>query len=721
MGVKNLDVTKVLLSNYLPYAKGTIIGRAIPSIDGLKPAQRRILYTMYTMGLLNKDKTKSSNIVGQTMHLHPHGDSAIYETMVRMSVGHDALNVPYVESKGNFGKVYSRDLAFAAARYTEAKLAPICSEIFDGIDEDAVDMIDNFDNTSKEPSLLPVKFPSILVNTSSGIAVGTSSNIPSFGLEQVCNATIGILDGSITDVAQLMDVLGTPEFTTGGYVHASKDDLIDLGTTGKHSFTVSGTVTTYPNKIVVTEIPYKTYVEAIVEAIENAVKAGDLKEVSNARDDTDLHGFKLVIELKRGASPSEVLNKLTRMTNLRMQMSFSTRVIISNNCKELGLLELLKSWIEFRMASIKRIYSFRLDKALKSEHLLESWEKIKDSILEAVEIIAKHDDDTGKQLLMSKFGLDDLQAEYLLDMKVRSISKNNMLKKLKELEDIRVNITYYNKVLNNDSEKEKIIIEDLTRIRDKYKTPRKTHQAGIIEKVDTVKEITPIDDTTVVVVMTKSGYLKRLVSIKDINNFELPAGEEEKRRWVVKNNDYMLVFTYSGEVHKILIDSIDAGRGSLKDRLINLIGLSDESQILYIDMAGDYSGYFNLVYPNGRGTRVYYNKVSGNRSKYKSLYDAGAPGTLFVTKANKFFMITAKRKAAYCDLTMLGMLSSRVAFKVARVMSGDRIFGLQPIENVPNMDSISLEKYNKEYCVCIGNDVLWSSANTNEEEEVADK
>lgn len=702
-----MDITTVLLSNYLPYAKGTIIGRAIPSIDGLKPAQRRILYTMYKMKLINGGKTKSSNIVGQTMKIHPHGDMAIYETMVRMATGNEALNAPYVESKGNFGKVYSKDLAFAAPRYTEAKLTPLCKEVFDGIDEDAVDMIDNFDATTKEPTLLPVKFPSILVNPSNGIAVGMSSSIPSFSLVNTCKATIGILNGSIKNASELMDVLGVPEYTTGGYIHASKADLTKLGETGKGTFTISGAVTTYPDRIVITEIPYRTTAEDILAAIEEHVKTGELKEVTEVSDEIDLKGFKLVVILRNKSNPRAVLQKLTRLTPLRTTMSYNTRVIIGDRCEELGLFDLLNKWIDFRVESINRVHLFRRNKAETSKHLLEAWEKIGNDIVEVAKMIASNDESTARVILASKYKLDDIQCDYILDMKIRMLSQNNLRKKLNELAETRYEIKQLTKVIDSDNEKYKIIIEDLTRIIKEYPKENKTQQAEpIVEVVQPVEE-EKVDDSIVNVILTKSGFIKRLASLRDMSSYVLPEGEEEEARWAVRNNEHILVFTYDGTVYKIPVNSIDASRSGLKDEVYKIIGIPNKNQIMLIDPAGDYSGYFNLVYPNGRGTRVYYNKAKGDRKKYKSLFDPCTPGMAWITKADQFFMVTKKRKAAYCNLELMGKFSNRVAFKVARVNSGDCIEMLHPLSDVPNIDDIDLDRYRKEYTVCINDDPLF--------------
>lgn len=706
-----MDIKSTLMYNYLPYAKSTIIDRALPFIDGLKPSHRKILYTMYTMGLLSGAKTKSSNIVGQTMKIHPHGDSSIYDTMVRMSTGHDALNAPYVESKGNFGKVYSDDLAYAAPRYTEAKLTPLCKEIFEGINENAVDMVDNFDNTTVEPKLLPVKFPTILVNATNGIAVGVGSSIPSFSLVNVCTAVSDILHGKITNVEQLMDVLGVPEFTTGGYVHASKEDLIKLGETGKGSFVVSGTVNLYSDKIIITEIPYKVKTEQILSAIEVAVKNGDLKEVSDAKDETDLNGMKLVVTLKRGSNPRDVLKKLNRLTPLRSSVSFNTQLIVDNRCKAMGLLELLNEWISFRVECLNRVYTFKRDKASREEHILSTWEKIYDHIKEVVALIADSkdtdNDDIVCQKLMQTYGLDEAQANYLLDLKIRAISKANASKKLNELTSKRKDIADYTTVIESDNEKYKIIVADMDRIIKTYEHKNRTNKADPIIPQPKEEKVEKVDDSTVNVILTKSGFLKRLTSIRDITNYELPEGEEEAARWAVKNNQHILVFTYDGTVYKIAVNDIDAGKGPLKDEVYKLIGLPNSHNIMLIDPAGDYTKHFNLVYPNGRGTRVYYSQASGNRKKYKSLFEECQPGMAWYTFADEFFMITKRKKAAYCDLTTMGMLTRRVAFKVARVNHGDVISELLPVSQIPDMNLIDIDKYYKGYTVCINSDPFY--------------
>ncbi len=705
-----MELKKVLVFNYMPYAKSTIISRAIPFIDGLKPVNRRILYTMHKMGLYDK-KSKSANIVGQCMKFHPHGDMAIYETLVRMTTGNEALNAPYIESKGTFGKVYSSTTGFAAPRYTEAKLAAIAKELFDGIDENAVDFKDNYDSTDREPKLLPVKFPTILINTSSGIAVGRASSIPSFGLTPVCKATIGVLQGTITTVEELMEVLGAPEFTTGGYIHGSKAEYNNLGRTGRGSITVSGTVETYPDRIIITEIPYRTTIEAILDEVEALVKTGDLKEVSDIRDESDIKGLRAVIELKRGSNVGAVLRKINRYTKLRMQMSFNTWVVVERNgkqrCLSFGLLDLLEEWIKFRIDTIQRIYQFRLNKKKDHAHLLEAWEKIKDDIKEVARFAADNVESVVISYLKSKYGMDDTQANYIADMRFRDITKDRLAKRLVELESIRRDIVAFTNITNSEEEKKKIIVSELTTIIDKYGSDRKTVMAEpIVEDTNSTAPEEQIEDVQVSVLITNRGYAKRLITLRDEANFTLHDDDKIRWRFLCSNRDDILVFTYSGMCYKIPVHTIDASKGVPKDYIFNLVEKIDDSEILCVTPSNNYKGSINIVYDSGRGVKVRFSKVSGNRSRYKSLFEEGTPKTLWCTAEDKFFMITRKRKAAYIDLALVNKMGTRSAFKVARV-GDDEIFDLQPLSKVPNAKQIDFSRYSKGYCVKINEDKLW--------------
>lgn len=708
-----MNIQQLLLSNYLPYAKMTIISRAIPGIDGLKPVQRRLLDTMRKMGLQGDGMAKCQRINGQTMAIHPHGDSSIYEAMILMSSGHGALNVPYVKSKGNFGAHYSRDLKYAAPRYTEAKLADICKELFEGINENAVDFRDNFDGTEKEPVILPVKFPNILVNTNSGVAVGTSSNIPSFSLRNVCLATQGILNGTITTPEELAKTLGAPEFTTGGFLHADEASLVKLCKTGKGSFTISGHVDVYSNQIVVDEIPYCTTAEDITDAIEERMKNNELRGVKNVRDEIGYEGLRLVIEIKSGFNSREVLNELCRLTPLRSVVSFRTRVIVDDRCQELGLFELIEKWIEFRQNCIFRMYSYRVDKDTITQHQLETWDKIKHDIPGVVQMISKNTDAVAKQNLIKDYGLDDEQAEYLLEMRIRSITTDRAEKALKNLEEVTKRLEYEKLVISDEAERKNIIIKDLQDIIEKYGTDNKTVLAPKLDENANKKPEYIVSDEIVTVVLTKNGYIRRFT--KDlIEKFVSNTGDEEAYRWTMRNNQHLLVFDRFGSVHKLLVDDIDSSRGKLTDLVHEKSGLEKASDIIWIDACGDYTGYFNIVYPNGKGVRVNYDdaKPNGNRTVYKIGYAELEPKKYFITLENKFFLVTARNKASYCDIENLGIVTNRTAFKVARLSNNDYFTRLIPYKNLPNPDLIDLEKYNKDYTVSIGNDILWVDSET---------
>lgn len=703
-----MQVSKVLVQNYLPYAKYVIMDRAIPSIDGLKPVQRRILYTMFRMKLLNGEKTKSANIVGSTMHIHPHGDSSIYDALTRLTQNNESLNVPYVEGKGNFGKVYSDELHYAASRYTEAKLAQICNEMFDGIDEDAVNMLPSYDNTTVEPELLPVKFPSILVNPSSGIAVAMSSNIPAFGLKQTCDATIAMIKGEVHNSEELMDILGTPDYSTGGVFHATKEQLVKLANTGRQTFTMTGKcqLDRRNNKIIISEIPYNAKAEDIISAVEQGIKDKTMPEFADINDEIDLKGFRVVADLKARANIDDAFKKLCRMTKFHTSISYNTRAIVNNECKALGVYQLLQEWINFRKETIRRIYNFRLNKYKASEYMLEAWEKIKLDIREVAKVVADKNEAGAKEALMNQWKLTDEQADYILDMKIKMFTQDNLRKKLTELDKVREDISNAQNIIDNDSEKYKIMIDDLTRIGTKYGVNRRTAQAEPIpvEVLESKKHVA--DNEPVKVFLTKKGYLKRVGILGDVA-FNMEADDDIIREFTTKNNEYLLVFTYSGEVHKILVDSIDNSRAKPRDTIVALAELQDTSEIFYITVSGNFTGHFNIVYENGRGTRVDLSRISGNRIKYRSLYDECHKGSDFAIADDKFFVITRGKKAAYVDLTVGDIFGPRKAFKAARISSGDHMVALLPVTEVPYPEIIDFDRYSRGYTVQIGYDELW--------------
>lgn len=710
-----MELDKLLFGNYLPYAKSVIIERALPGIDGFKPVQRRVLVTMEDLGLLKPDADykKSQKIVGQTMGIHPHGDSSIYEAMQLMTTDYGALNVPYVQSKGSFGKKYSRDLKCGAPRYTNGMLAPICNELFESIKDNAVRFIDNYDCTEKEPELLPVKFPTILVNGSSGVAVGTSTEIPSFSLTHVCKAVQGIIDGSIKTPADLADVLVSPEFPTGGFIHVSKKSMEKLCATGRGSFVLSGKVEIYASKIVINEIPYTTTAEAIIEAIEEAVKEKKIRGISEVDDYIGKDGFSMIIELKKGTDARAVLRDLCILTPLRSSISYRTKVIINDRCKEFGLLELLNTWIDWRAEVISNIYNFRLDRESQEQHLLEAWEKIGNNLTDVAQIMSSNIEQDAKNKIMSKYGLSELQADYIMDRRIRNISKDNAKKSLDRLAKVRELIREYKDILGNVN---KQIYKEQAKIIEKYGEDSKTTRAEELTDEDTKRKEVEISSDLVTVVYTKAGFVRRLTSTNDmINKFVSKTGDEEVLRWNIRNNEHILVFDRYGTIHKVLVDNIDASnKAQMTDELYKIAGLEKAEDMIYADACGDYSGYFNLIYPNGRGRRVLYERAQGSRAKYKAYYEEVKPGRYWITKEDKFFMITSKLKAAYCDLTRLNQISNREAFKVARTASSDPFNRLMSYKELPNPSLIDLSKYNKGYTVLIGDDYFWEDKEASE-------
>lgn len=708
-----MKITDALMRNYLPYAKGVIVSRAIPDIDGLKPSQRKILYTMYLMKLLDGDKTKSTNIVGQTMKLHPHGDQSIYETMVHMTSGNETLNVPYIESKGNFGKVYSRDLAYAASRYTEAKLAKICKEMFDGIDEDAVEFESNYDDTMMEPKLLPVKFPTILVNSSSGIAVGMGSTIPSFGLKNVCMAVVGILEGKINNEDELISVLGIPEFPTGAIVNADKKMMVDIAKTGTGSITMTSSVDLYSDRIVVNEIPYKTTVEAIISATEAHVKSGELKEVTGTSDETGLDGFKLVINFKPRSDPREVLRKMCYYTPLRCNMSFCTRVIINNKCVPKGLLDLLRDWIDFRENCIRRVYTFRFNKESRKEHLLTAWEKLEAHIHEAGQVIFNNTEEMAIEVLTNQWGLDTEQAEYIMDMKAREFTSSRLKKHLNDLANSRALIAEYRVVMDDKNERYKLIIQDQERIIKTYAKDNKTHIGRVVdleaerEREKGISAPVAPDSSMVDVVISKNGYMKRLATANMMVSYELPDNEELWYRITTRNNHQLLVFTVDGSCHKVQVNDIDSGRGKLKDTIQNTIGVPLD-RIVKIDDCGEYDKTFNIIHGNGRGYIVDYSKASGKRRVYKNLFEPVEGFWYSVMDSNQFFLVTRARKAAYVDVD--NMRRRADSFKLPRITGDDDLITMIKASNVPDISKIDLTRYKNGYAVSIGSDELWKGA-----------
>ena len=606
MNFTEKSIVSTLKTNYMPYAMSVIISRAIPEIDGFKPSHRKLLYTMYKMGLLKGAKTKSANIVGQTMKLNPHGDMAIYETMVRLTRGNETLLHPLVESKGNFGKVYSRDMAFAASRYTEAKLESICAEVFKNIDKDTVDFVDNYDGTMKEPSLLPVTFPSILVNANQGIAVGMASNISSFNLREVCEGTIAYLDYPDIDIC---NYIKAPDFSTGGFIIYEKDQMEEILRTGRGSFKIRSKYhfDKKNNLIEVTEIPYTTSIELIMDKIIELVKAGKLKEINDVRDETDLNGLKIAIEIKRGTDPDNLMLKLFKMTPLEDSFPCNFNVLINEMPQVLGVKEIISAWCDFRINCIKRQTRYEIGVKSQKLHLLNGIKKILLDIDKAVDIVRNtEDDDEVIENLMKGFNIDKVQAEYVAEIKLRNLNKNYILNRLTEIEELKEDLEKLNELLSDVKLIKDYIKDELKEIAKKYGMERKSQilEAGNIEKYSS-EEV--IEDYNLKIYLTKEGYLKKvpLVSLRAGGEHKLKENDKIVKEFDETNVGELIVFTTKANAYKLKISTItDCKLSQMGEFLKSILECESDEEVIDVFPTYKYKGTFLFAYENGKAAKI---------------------------------------------------------------------------------------------------------------------
>ena len=600
-------ITQTLEINYMPYAMSVIVSRAIPEIDGFKPSHRKLLYTMYQMKLLGGARTKSANIVGQTMKLNPHGDGPIYDTMVRLSRGYGALLHPLVDSKGNFGKVYSRDMAYAASRYTEARLDPICAEIFRDIDQDTVDFVDNYDGKLKEPTLLPTTFPNVLVSANKGIAVGMASDLCGFNLGEVCDTTIAFLKDPDHDI---MSTLKAPDLPTGGELLYDAAALADIYRTGRGSFKVRSRwrYVKEENLIEVFEIPYSTTSEAIIDKVSELLKAGKLKEIADMRDETDLSGLKLTIDLKRGTDPEKLMAKLFKMTPLMDSQSCNFNILIAGFPKVLGVREILEEWTAWRMESVRRRVYFSMNKKKEKLHLLKGLRRILLDIDRAIQIIRDTEEDAEViPNLMIGFGIDQLQAEYVADIRLRNINKEYILKRTQEVDALQEEIADLEDTVNSPKRIQKIIVDELTEVRKKYAQPRRTEIVydHMDEPAMAVEDETP--DYPVHLFFSREGYLKKITpqSLRMASEQKYKEGDVPYLQWEATNRDELLVFTDAQQCYKTRLSDFDDTKASaLGDFLPSKLGMDPEERALWACIPGDYSGHVLFFFENGKAARV---------------------------------------------------------------------------------------------------------------------
>ena len=628
--VVDQPITDTLEVNYMPYAMSVIVSRAIPEIDGFKPSHRKLLYTMYKMGLLSGGRTKSANIVGQTMRLNPHGDAAIYETMVRLARGNETLLHPFVDSKGNFGKVYSRDMAYAASRYTEAKLDPICAEIFKDIDSDTVDMVDNYDATMKEPSLLPTTFPNVLVSANQGIAVGMASNICSFNLKEVCDTTIALMKNPDHDI---LETLPGPDFSTGGELLFDEAATREIYATGRGSFKLRAKwrYVKEGNLIEITEIPYTTATEVIMDKVAELIKAGKIREIADMRDETDLGGLKLTIDLKRGVDPDKLMQKLFRMTSLQDSFPCNFNILIGGMPRVMGVGEILTEWTAWRTECIKRRLFFQIGKKEERLHLLKGLERILLDIDKAIRVIRETElDSEVVPNLMIEFGIDEVQANFVAEIKLRNINKEYILKQTKAISQLEQEIADMRDTLNSSRKLNNVIIKELQAVSDKYGQPRKTEILYDVAEAAAEDEEEPVPDYPVTVFLSKEGYLKKITqqSLRMSGEQKFKEGDSLALTKETTNRAEFLAFTDKFQCYKSRLSDFDDGKASLLgDYLPQKLGFEQGENLVSLLFCGDYKGFVMFFFENGKAAKVPLSayETKTNRKKLTGAYSDKSP------------------------------------------------------------------------------------------------
>ena len=682
-------ITETIEKNYMPYVMSVIISRAIPEIDGLKPSHRKLLYTMYKMGLLTGGKTKSANIVGQTMKLNPHGDAAIYETMVRLTRSHNALLHPLIDSKGTFGDHYTGD-KYAAARYTEAKLDPICNELFSGIDKDAVDMIDNYDSTMKEPVLLPTTFPNILVTPNMGIAVGMASNICSFNLAEICDGTIALLRNPKTTVDRLLDIIKAPDFSGGGYIVYDREQMRAIYETGQGSFRVRSRYRydKTANCIEVLQIPYSTTIPTIESALTPLIKDGKIKEITDFRDESDINGLKFTIDLRRGTDPDALMNRLYKLTPLEDSFKCNFNVLINSAPHQLGVLDILKEWILFRTECVRRELNFDLKKKRDRLHLITGLSKVLLNIDEAVRIIRRAE--TDEQViadLMKAFSLDEIQAEYIANIKLRNLNKKYILNNVQEATELRQSISEIEETLADDLKIRAKIAAQLQEIKKKHGKPRNSQIIDAAE-ISTATEETPVENYPVRLVLTTEGYFKKITfqSLQGSARIgkdeqKLKEGDSINQELDAENKDNLLIFTDQAQVYRVAVNDFDTTKSSaMGDFLSAKLGMEKDEHPVYMQVQNTYEDgeHMVFIYANGKGVRVPIKayETQGNRRRLKGAYSTASPVVgIFYEKEKEPFEILMQSdadRAIIFKTSLIPVMSTRTSGGNALMTLGRR-------------------------------------------------
>ncbi len=675
-------ITETIEKNYMPYAMSVIISRAIPEIDGFKPSHRKLLYTMYKMGLMTGQRTKSANIVGQTMKLNPHGDASIYETMVRLTRGNEALLHPFIDSKGSFGKQYSRDMAYAAARYTEAKLDPICAEIFRGIDKNAVEFIPNYDNTMNEPTLLPTAFPNVLVSPNMGVAVGMASSICSFNLNEICDGTIQLLKNPKTDIEKMLDIIKAPDFPGGATIIYNREQMKQIYEAGAGSVKLRARYTydKEANCIDVIEIPYSTSIEAIMKRMTDLIKEGKLKEVTDFRDEIDLNGFKLTIDLRRGTDPDKLMVKLYKLTPLEDNFSCNFNVLVGMVPKQMGVIELLNEWIKFRMGCVKRELQYEHDRKCEKLHLLLGLGKIILDIDKAIQII--RDTKSEKEVipnLMSGFDIDEIQANYIADIKLRNLNLEYIINRVKEIEDLQKEIAELKDTIENDSKIKAYIAKQLKEIKEKFGKPRKTQLVYDYDASE-YNEEEYVENYNVKLCLTRDGFFKKitLVSLRGNDEQKLKDGDEIRVEENASNTDEIVFFSDRCRMYNAKIKDFDCDKASsLGEYLPAKLGFEPDEKVVYMKVLNEFKegDRFIFIFENGKGVKIPTTayETKSNRKRLTGAYSSASRivGVFFENEPFELLLISDNNKAIVINTKL-------IPEKTTRSSQGVSLFKLKP-------------------------------------------
>ena len=677
-------ITETIETNYMPYVVSVMVSRAIPEIDGFKPSHRKLLYTMYRMGLMNGARRKSANIVGETMKLNPHGDASIYETMVRLTRGNEALLHPFIDSKGEFGKQFSRDPA-AASRYTEAKLDGFCAEIFSGIDKNAVEMVDNYDSTLKEPKLLPTTFPNVLVSPNLGIAVGLASSICSFNLVEICDATIAILKSSRTDLDKIMEIVKAPDFPGGGYVVYEPDQIRKVYETGKGSIKLRAKYSydAKNNCIEITEIPYTTTVEAIIKEIADLIKDGKLKEVNDSRDETDIDGLKLTIDLKKGNDPHALMQKLYRYTPLEDSFACNFNVLINCVPKQMGIYEILVEWIKFRTGCLKREFTFDLNKKMDKLHLLKGLSKILLDIDKAVRIVKETEkDEQVVPNLMEGFSIDKEQAEYIADIKLRHLNREYIMNRIEDIKSLETEISDLKALLEDELKMKSYIIKQLNEVKKKYGKPRKTEVLMASDIVEFKKEDL-IEDYACTIFLTKEGYFKKITqqSLRGNSEQRFKEGDSLLTEVEVKNKDEVMFFTNKAQVYFAKVSDFEQSKASdLGVYVASQLKFDEDEKPVFMKANPDYSDSQNIIFffENGKAVKIPMSQYAtqGARKKLKKAYSDASPivGIVYEESDDYIMLLNSDSKAIL-------IRPSLIPVKTTRTSQGATVFAMNLKKN----------------------------------------